>query len=189
MNEPHSDVIPEGALFSDGGEIATSLPVRQDPEQMPEEVGGAVATSTSRIPVRKKGLPEWGPAFLAILPEVNGNLVAAAEAVGRTLSLICKARNKYPDLARAIGEIKGVVDTDRLERLEAKSAKLADDDKNTTERIFQLNALRPDRYRPRSGGIQATAINITMGISIPKAPDFSQAQEVPVAAKPVSEEY
>ena len=174
-------VIPDDALFGGESEKATIPPQIQDLEQMAPEASAAVAISTPRVSVAKKGLPKWGPAFLAILPEVNGNLVSAAEAVGRSLSIVCRARNEYPDLAKGINGIKTVVDTDRLERLEARSARLADDDKNTVERIFQLNALRPDRYRPRAGGNQLTSINITMGVSVPKPPDFSQAQEIPAS--------
>lgn len=191
MSGPVLQNIPDGALFAENGENTATPPINNDLEQMALEASDAVATSTPRVVVHKKGLPEWGAAFLAILPEVNGNLVSAAEAVGRTLTTVCRARLEYLDLAKGISDIKAVVDTDRLERLEDRSASLADDPKNTTERIFQLNALRPERYRPRAGGNQLTSINITLGVQVPKSPDFSQAAEVPVAAtvSEPSEEY
>ncbi len=179
------------ALFPSAGETPDKPAVNTDLEKMDPQVEGALATSMARVPTTKKGLPLWGDKFISLLEGVGGNTVAAAELIERDFSVVYKAQKDYPDLAHAVAEIKGRVDQQTLERLEARSVKNADDDKNTTERIFQLNALNSPKYRPKAGGTQVTAINITLGVQVPKSPDFSQAVEVPAAAtvEPVSEEF
>ena len=182
MSGPLSKAIPDDALFGGSGKPAPNPVVIQELEQMAPEVEGALLTSMPRPPKDKKtGLPSWGSAFIAALPSVNGNTVEASKMVDRSFGVVYEGMRDYPDLAHAVADIKAEVDDQTLERLEAKSIAMADVDKNTTERIFQLNALNSPKYRPKSGDTQVTAISITVGVSVPKAPDFSQAAEIPAA--------
>ena len=191
MSEPLTGRIPDSALFAkDGGKDA--IPLKSiELEEMAPEVDGALGTSMPLKQVHKKGLPGWGERFISVLADVEGNTVAAAELIERDFSVVYRAWQDYPDLAKAVAEIKGRADKQNLDILEALSVEQAKDPANKVERIFQLNALNSPKYRPKGDASQVTAISITVGVSVPRAPTFSQEAEIPAAAtvsEPTSEE-
>ena len=117
---------------------------------------GEIQPINSQPLLPKKGMPKWGSDYLDALHRAEGVLTAAAGLIGKDYSTTYKARLAYPDFAKAVDEITGECDSRHLSELEHISMTQAMKPGNVTERIFQLNALKPEKYRPRpgSGGAQ-----------------------------------
>ena len=96
----------------------------------------------------------------------------------RYLSLACKEfgictrsvqrmMTKNPQFAEAVGLIRQMHEDTVLIDLEIISETQAKLPKNTTERIFQLNALDSAKYRPKQVNIAATSVHVTIGWAPP----------------------
>ena len=150
----------------------------------------AIQPTGSNLPQVKKGMPPWAGDYLEALERTQGTKTAAAELIGKDYSTVYKSMQVYSDFAKAVAKLKAYWDSKNLDELEAISIVQAKKPGCTTERFFNMKALAPDRYRDRSVGGQLTAINITLGVVVPMAPDFSklaldQSREIPANAAEV----
>ena len=134
------------------------------------------------LPQPKKGMPEWGPDYLEALKKAKGVLYVAAKLVSLTYSAVYKARRVYPELDKAIDEIKAEQDSLALAKLEDISLTQAMKTGCVTERIFRMKAY-DHKYREKT--IQGPGnINIVMGYQIPPTP----GRNFPVGAKIIDAE-
>jgi len=116
--------------------------------------------------------------FLEILgrPEVHGYVSVACKIakIGRTTAYERMKDDSH--FASAVTSVRDKFEEDTLVELEQLSEMRAKDPKATTERIFQLNALRPEKYKPKPQAPQLPALTINFGVRIPKLPGL---REVP----------
>ena len=115
-------------------------------------------------------MPPWGPGYLEALSECRGRALDAAKAMNMSHSTVWKSRQKYPEFEKAYQEIKGVWNDAVLEGLEARSIDEAMN-KSVADRIFQLKALNPPKYREKQQLLQVGGnINIILGYEPPRPP-------------------
>ncbi len=109
-----------------------------------------IQPSNPNLPQPKKGMPEWGPDYLEALKKAKGVLHVAAKLVSLTYSAVYKARRVYPELDKAVDEIKAEQDSLDLAMLEDVSINQAMKPGCSVERFFQLKALNPAKYREKT---------------------------------------
>ena len=131
-----------------------------------------VPTSSVVQALAGKNLPAWGLEYLEALEKTRGAKKKAAELIGLSYSAVHKAGLSHPDLDDAIRQIRALYDDQNLDELGNLSMLQAMKPGNITERIFNLKALDPSRYRDHA---QPTTpvINIVMGFTIPDVPETS----------------
>ncbi len=118
------------------------------------------------LPQPKKGMPEWESDYLEALKKAKGVLHVAAKLVSLTYSSVYKARRVYPDLDKAVAEIKAEQDSLALAKLEDISLPQAMKPGCVTERIFRMKAY-DHKYREKT--FQGPGnITIILGHPIPR---------------------
>ena len=96
-------------------------------------------------------------------------LHVAAKLVSLTYSAVYKARRVYPELDKAIDEIKAEQDSPAHAKLEDISLTQAVKPGNVTERIFRMKAYDP-KYRDLRIIPGPSNISIIFGLRIPESP-------------------
>ncbi len=137
-----------------------------------------IQPASSNLPQQKQGMPDWGAEYLKALQKAEGALVKAARMIGINYPTTYKGRLRYPDLDKAVIEIKAEWDSKHLAMLEEVSLTQALKPGCFPERAFRMKA-HDDRYKDKhiSG---PGSINIILGFSIggngrPKTLEISPA--------------
>lgn len=128
--------------------------------------------------------PEEKLVFIKLLQECDGYEVRAAEKFGCSTRTVRRRKSEDPEFAKAVEEVRWERDQRNLADLATLSLERARDPKNVTERIFNLNALDPGKYRPKPQAPQLPPLTINFGVRIPKLPGMG-SQEVPADAEVV----
>lgn len=124
-----------------------------------------IQPASSNLPQQKKVMPNWGLDYLAALNRAEGGLTIAAELIGKDYSTTFKARRNYPELGKAVDEIKREWDSHNLAELEEISLEQAKKPGNVIERIFRMKAYDPGKYREKAIAGPGN-INIVFGFHI-----------------------
>ena len=136
-----------------------------------------VATPTPRLPYNKsplKGMPLWGPDFIAAMVQAEGYKIKAAGLIGMSYKGVYDALIRYPELSQAVDRIRAYYDSQHLAELEDLSITQALKPGCTIERLFQLKAHDPQRYREKS---QPGMVNFQINFGFP-TPSGSAGGEV-----------
>ena len=104
--------------------------------------------------------PEEKAFFLKVLRENNGKIIPTAVILNVAKSTLYRTMNEDKQVALEVQEIREKHRLVLLESLEGLSENFATIPGNVTERIFQLNALHPEKYRPRANSSNVTNIQI-----------------------------
>lgn len=117
--------------------------------------------------------------FLGILSEEEGYLSRAAKRFGCSLRTAQYRVSEDKDFKQAVYQVREAFRTKRLEALERVSYEQALDPKATRERLFQLKAGDPQRYRdwgPSAGEDQL--LQVVFNYHIPKYdPSLARREE------------
>ena len=105
--------------------------------------------------------------FLKYLVANNGFITPAAKEMGYFPASVRFAMKCDPAFMQAIQTIQDGFMTERLDALEKLSYTQANKPGNVTERIFQLKAHNPAKYRDRVGQ-QNTQVNVMVSGTSPK---------------------
>lgn len=105
--------------------------------------------------------------FLHQLVACDGFITVAAKEMGYFHGSVRFAMTSDPAFSQAVKAIQKGFLTERLDALEKLSYTQALKPGNTTERIFQLKAHDPDKYRERQRQ-QNTQVNVTISGTSPK---------------------
>ena len=134
---------------------------------------GVIQPISQNIPTPKKGMPEWGPEYLIALDKAEGHLAKASKMIGKTYAVTYKARMAESGLFfNAVAKITDQWDSRHLAELEEVSMTQAKKPGNITERLFNMKALNPGKYREKATPI-SPVINITVGYQMgPDPPRF-----------------
>ena len=122
--------------------------------------------------------PQEQAKFIEILHENRGFVTIAAKKYGVCQRSVTRKMVEFPDFAIAVQNVRVFFEAQVLDQLEEISENCALDKKNITERIFQMNALNPGKYRPRQTNIQATSIHVSYGFQSPVAIDRKPEKRV-----------
>jgi len=129
----------------------------------------AIQPASSNVPKPKRGMPKWGPQYLEALHRCSGVKTRAAVLIGLSYSAVYRAALSYTEFGDAVDKVKALWDDKNLAALEEVSMIQAMKPGNITERIFNLKALNPNKYRekvvPGPG-----KLNIVFGFTIPGGP-------------------
>lgn len=129
-----------------------------------------------------KGLPPWGSDYLVAMVTAEGYKIKAAGLIGMSYKGVYDALVRYPELSRAVDEIRVYYDSQHLAQLEDLSIRQALKPGCTIERLFLLKAHDPARYREKS---QAQAINFQINFGFP-TPDAGGAIEASYTTQPAA---
>lgn len=123
----------------------------------------------------KNGMPEWGPEYLIALDKAEGHLLKASKMIGKSYSTTYKARMAESGLFfNAVAKITDQWDSRHLAELEEVSMTQAKKPGNITERLFNMKALNPGKYREKATPM-SPVINITVGYQMgPDQPRFGR---------------
>jgi len=105
--------------------------------------------------------------FLTYLVANNGFVTPAAKEMGYFPASVRFAMKCDPAFSQAVQEIQQGFMTERLDELEKLSYTQAAKAGNVTERIFQLKAHDPGKYRDRVN-LQNTQVNVMVSGTSPK---------------------
>lgn len=105
--------------------------------------------------------------FIKLLVEHNGFITSAAKELGYFPASVRFAMKGDPAFSQAVKAIQEGFVTERLDALEKLSYTQALKPGNVTERIFQLKAHDPGKYRDRVNQ-QNTQINVSVSGTSPK---------------------
>ena len=105
--------------------------------------------------------------FLTYLVANNGFITPAAKEMGYFPASVRFAMKADPAFQQAVKAIQDGFMTERLDELEKLSYTQAGKPGNVTERIFQLKAHNPGKYRDRVGQ-QNTQVNVVVSGTSPK---------------------
>jgi len=122
--------------------------------------------------------------FLDLLVDARGHITVAAKKFGVGRTTVYQRLREDSDFSMAVNEIRKEIDEQDLAVLAELSINQAMNPKNVTERIFNLNALDPSRYRPKPQAPQLPPLNITFGFAIPRLPNMP-GNEVPAEVEVV----
>lgn len=117
--------------------------------------------------VKTKKFPEMKEEFLQELANNGGFITIAESSLGYYQGCANYYRKADALFDQAVGAIKGYYDEARLDELEKLSCLQASQKQNITERIFQLKALHPEKYRDKQP-TQATQINVMVSGTNPR---------------------
>jgi len=106
-------------------------------------------------------------AFLKTMVECHGFPSIAANKMGYYYGSIQYAMKNDPQFAQAVDVLRKSFNQERLDGLEKLSYEQASEGKNTAERIFQLKALDPHKYRDRMQN-NNTQVNVMVAGITPK---------------------
>ena len=112
-------------------------------------------------------LPAWAPDYLDALLLVRGNKGRAADLAGISRMKAFRAEVDSPDFERAVTDARRVAEIGTLSELEAISLDNAIDNKQAVaERMFQLKAHDPQRYREKTVGTGRTSVRLVYGFKV-----------------------
>lgn len=137
-------------------EIEDNLYMKDFLSQYEKESG----LKTKKFPTKKKQ-------FLHQLVACDGFISVAAREMGYYHNSVRFAMIQDPAFSQAVKAIQKGFLAERLDSLEKLSFTQALKPGNTTERIFQLKAHAPDKYRERQRQ-QNTQVNVTVSGTSPK---------------------
>ena len=160
-----------------GGEL-DDPPKRSDKKPHRNEALAPASNAVLAHALAGKSLPIWGLEYLEALEKTGGAKKKAAELIGLSYSAVHKAGLSHPDLDDAIRRIRARWDDQHLAELEGLSMSQALKPGNITERIFNMKALDPSRYRDHAQPTTPT-INIVMGFTIPNVPEGQVMEDEP----------
>ena len=106
-------------------------------------------------------------AFLKTMVECHGFPSIAANKMGYYYGSVQYAMKNDPQFAQAVDVLRKSFNQERLDGLEKLSYEQASEGKNTAERIFQLKALDPHKYRDRMQN-NNTQVNVMVAGITPK---------------------
>ena len=107
--------------------------------------------TNNMIPARpEKGMPVWATEYLIALDKAEGYLAKAAKMIGKSYSTTYKARLANADFFNVVEKMKAEWDSRHLAELEEISMTQAKKPGNVTERIFNMKALNPAKYRDKT---------------------------------------
>ena len=106
-------------------------------------------------------------AFLKTMVDCHGFPSIAANKMGFYYGSIQYAMKNDPLFAQAVDVLRKSFNQERLDGLEKLSYEQASEGKNTAERIFQLKALDPQKYRDRMHNTN-TQVNVMVAGITPK---------------------
>jgi len=106
-------------------------------------------------------------AFLKTMVDCHGFPSIAANKMGFYYGSIQHAMKNDPQFAQAVDVLRKSFNQERLDGLEKLSYEQASEAKNTAERIFQLKALDPHKYRDRMQN-NNTQVNVMVAGITPK---------------------
>jgi len=115
----------------------------------------------------RKSFSDKKEQYLQYLGDVGGYITLAAKKMGFNHVSVNYAMKNDALFEQAVRAIKDYHQEERLDALEELSINQAKKPGCTTERIFQLKALNPHKYRDRSPQ-QATQINLIVSGTNPK---------------------
>ena len=119
---------------------------------------------------RKLATIEQREQFLAILREKK-YIVWAADEIGVSRMTVHRRMAEDVDFAAAVGQIIAWREERMLAKIEAVSEVEAVKEGRNGDRMMQLNALAPGKYKRDAKGVQqATQINIVIGFTPPTVP-------------------
>ena len=121
---------------------------------------------TRYLPNPPKLLADQRQNFLDILKEKDGNITATAKVLDVSKRTIYRRMAEDQEFKRSVELVRWECDEEFVDALEAVSRKCALEEKNVRERLAQLKANMPHKYRERGHPFQ-TLINVTVaGIPI-----------------------
>ena len=106
-------------------------------------------------------------AFLKTMVDCHGFPSIAANKMGYYYGSVQYAMKNDPQFAQAVDVLRKSFNQERLDGLEKLSYEQASEGKNTAERIFQLKALDPHKYRDRMQN-NNTQVNVMVAGITPK---------------------
>ena len=114
--------------------------------------------------------PETKALYLAKLRELRYE-IRAAHAVGVSLRTVQRRKIEDPDFAVAVDHVVMEQEAEDLAKIEPVSISEAVKPGRNSDRLKQLDALAPAKYRRKDGGVQvATQVNIVLGYTPPNPP-------------------
>lgn len=111
--------------------------------------------------------PEQYPDVIQALVDGEGWIERAAKALNLHRATIYRVMGKDGAFRDAVYAVQDMFRRHRLEKMEVISTDEALDPKNVRERIFQLGAHDPGKYRSKQQ-VGPTSINIQFGFQLPK---------------------
>ena len=113
--------------------------------------------------------------FLLKVDDFKGRWALACKELGISTYAVKKLFKEKPEYRQMVERMRSHHQELYYQKLEQKSERNAEEDHRVTERIFQLNALNPAKYKPKNVGGVTNNIQInTTSLQIGDRSDYMQ---------------